>query len=213
MKQGSDYEFTTDWFSDHIKSNFSDVFKMIAPAKILEIGSFEGASACYLLETLGVSKPLELHCIDTWLGSAEYADKSFLDTSDVNMTAVENRFRKNTLIALEKSHPQSSLKVHKGKSSDMLAKLITETQCFDFIYVDASHQAADVLCDAVMAFQCLKVGGIIGFDDYLWFQNSGDNRNVLKSPKIAIDSFTNIYASKLEFLRSRSDQLYVQRIG
>ena len=36
---------------------------------------------------------------------------------------------------------------------------------FDFIYVDASHRAPDVLLDAVLAFQLLRIGGLIIFDD------------------------------------------------
>ena len=38
----------------------------------------------------------------------------------------------------------------------------------DFIYVDGSHQAHDVLCDAILSFKLLRVGGIVCFDDYLW---------------------------------------------
>jgi predicted O-methyltransferase YrrM len=212
MKEKAVYEFTTDWFNEQIKSNFIDVFQIITPSKVLEIGSFEGASTCYLLEQLAATAPLEVHCIDTWLGSVEYTDQSFDDTSNIDMSSVEERFRENTQFALQRTHPQSSLIVHKGRSCDMLAKLIAEKQVFDFVYIDGSHQAPDVLCDAVMAFQILKVGGIIGFDDYLWFERAGNGKDVLRSPKIAIDAFTNIYAGKLDFLRSRSDQVYVRRI-
>ena len=213
MSQSLDYEFTTDWFSDQVKSNFNDVFGMVTPTKVLEIGSFEGAAVCYMLEKFAVSDPLDVHCIDTWLGSAEYTDQSFDDTRDINMSAVEERIRANTDIALQRCHRQSSLMVHKGMSCDMLAKLIVEKHQFDFVYVDGSHQAPDVLSDAIMAFQVLKVGGIMGFDDYLWFEHLGDGKDILRSPKIAIDAFTNIYARKLDFLRGRSDQVYVRRVG
>jgi hypothetical protein len=39
----------------------------------------------------------------------------------------------------------------------------------------------------------LKQGGFLIFDDYLW----GDPRDALHRPKIAIDSFVNIYAEEL----------------
>lgn len=209
----SAYTFTTDWFNEQIKSNFSGAFDLIKPTKVLEIGSFEGAAACYMIDSLS-TKPesiLEIHCIDTWQGSAEYFDRSFEDTCHINMAAVESRFHENTQLALQRALCHVNMVVHKGQSSEMLARLIAEHHQFDFVYIDASHQAPDVLCDAVMAFQLLRVGGIIGFDDYLWFENSGCTRNVLRSPKIAIDAFTNIYAGKLNFLRSRSDQVYLQR--
>lgn len=40
---------------------------------------------------------------------------------------------------------------------------------FDFIYVDGLHLSQDVLYDALLSFDLLKVGGILIFDDYLWF--------------------------------------------
>lgn len=211
----SEYAFTNDWFSDQVKSNFSSVFELIKPTKILEIGSFEGASACYVIDSLAANSEstLEIHCVDTWQGSIEYVDRSFNDTRDINMLAVEDRFHQNTQRALQRALCQVSMVVHKGQSSEMLAKLIADHHKFDFIYIDGSHQASDVLCDAVMAFQLLSVGGIIGFDDYLWFEAAGNDRNILRAPKVAIDAFTNIYAAKLEFLRARSDQVYIRRIA
>jgi hypothetical protein len=65
---------------------------------------------------------------------------------------------------------------------------------FDFIYIDGSHIAKDVLTDACMAWPLLKSGGIIVFDDYMW----GDSRDILHRPKIAIDSFVNVFAEHLE---------------
>jgi hypothetical protein len=35
----------------------------------VEIGSYEGASACYLIEKLATSKEIELHYADTWEGA------------------------------------------------------------------------------------------------------------------------------------------------
>jgi hypothetical protein len=34
----------------------------------VEIGSYEGASACYLIEKPATSKEIELHYADTWEG-------------------------------------------------------------------------------------------------------------------------------------------------
>lgn len=209
----STFEFTKDWFNDQVKLNFDSVFKLIAPTNVLEIGSFEGAATCHIIDSLAAVHDLELHCIDTWQGSIEYAEESLPDTKQIDMTAVERRFHSNTKLALEKAIYKTSLFVHKGRSTAILAQLIQEQASFDFIYIDASHQAPDVLCDAVMAFQVLKVGGIIGFDDYLWFEPFDSGRNILRTPKIAIDAFTNIYSSKLDYLISRSDQVYVRRIA
>ena len=64
---------------------------------------------------------------------------------------------------------------------------------YDFIYIDASHTAPDVLTDACMAWPLLKKDGVMVFDDYLW----GDPKNILHRPKLAVDAFTNIFAEQL----------------
>ena len=44
--------------------------------------------------------------------------------------------------------------------------------------------ASDVLSDAILSFELLKINGIIGFDDYLW--KLPNSNNLLTNPKIAI---------------------------
>ncbi len=83
---------------------------------------------------------------------------------------------------------------------------------FDFIYVDGSHTAPDVLLDAVLAFKLVRVGGIIGFDDYSW-REPGPRYDVLRCPKIAIDAFTNIYSGKARTLFSYTSQVYVEKFS
>ena len=58
----------------------------------------------------------------------------------------------------------------KGNSDIYLSKLLLDNKInyFDFIYVDGSHQAPDVLFDAVMAFKLLRKNGIIAFDRTLF---------------------------------------------
>ena len=55
---------------------------------------------------------------------------------------------------------------------------------FNFIYIDGSHKCMDVYFDAMMAYELLKTGGIIAFDDYRF--NKGD---ILNSPYEAIEHF------------------------
>jgi predicted O-methyltransferase YrrM len=56
----------------------------------------------------------------------------------------------------------------RGLSADVLPELMVEGRRFDFIYIDGSHVAPDVLLDAAMSFALLKPGGILAFDDYDW---------------------------------------------
>jgi hypothetical protein len=64
---------------------------------------------------------------------------------------------------------------------------------FDFIYVDGSHQAPDVLADAFLSFRLLRENGVIAFDDYLWQEALPDGIDSIRCPKLAIDAFTNIH--------------------
>jgi len=64
---------------------------------------------------------------------------------------------------------------------------------FDFVYIDGSHIAKDVLTDTCIAWQLLKKDGIMVFDDYGW----GNPRDALHRPKLAIDAFTNIFAEEV----------------
>jgi len=88
-----------------------------------------------------------------------------------------------------------------------MAQLIHEDQLFDFIYIDGSHQAPDVITDACMAWQLLKTGGIILFDDYAWLDMPG----ILQRPKIAIDAFTTLFSDKLQVVLI-GYQLGIQKI-
>ena len=157
------------------------------PRRILEIGSFEGRSTVWIIENM--MRPYdELVCIDTWAGGEEH--------SKVNMGEVEARFDRNIA---EASKKVDHLKIEKIKdvSTWGLAKQMDWLEnplfMFDFIYIDGSHQAPDVLCDAVMAWRVLRDGGVMVFDDYMW----GDPRMPLHRPKIAIDAFMNIFAGEM----------------
>ncbi|GLC42910.1 hypothetical protein PLESTB_001813600 [Pleodorina starrii] len=80
---------------------------------------------------------------------------------------------------------------------------------FDLVYVDGSHMRADVLTDAVMAWQLLKVGGVLVFDDYLWDQYAD---NPVCHPAEAVDAFLRVFAHQLHVL-SRGYQIMLERVA
>ncbi|MBY0511961.1 MAG: class I SAM-dependent methyltransferase [Rhodospirillaceae bacterium] len=203
------YEFTNDWFAAHAKVVWDYIVPQVGISAALEVGSYEGASACYLIDTLAKDRPIELHCIDTWHGGIEHAD------SNTDMTAVERRFQDNTKRAIAAAAHPVNLTVHRGASDSMLAKLLVEGRrnSFDFIYIDGSHMADDVLCDAVLAFRLLKVGGTIAFDDYLWFETLPEGKDPLRCPKTAIDAFVNLHFRKLDVLPAPLMQLFATKLS
>lgn len=123
-------------------------------------------------------------------------------------------FNQNTSFAIANSSHSVNLTVHQCKSEDALCNLVAAgyKKHFDFIYIDGSHFASDVLLDAVLGFKLLRTGGLMIFDDYLWRRSSETDVNPLTLPKIAIDSFVNIYHEKVEVLTASNYQLYLQKV-
>ena len=85
------YNFSVDWFTSQIPiwSEIIDQSPWIR--RILEIGSFEGRSAVWLIDQIAAERPLEIHCVDTWEGSNEH--------QKIDMRAVEERFDHNINLA------------------------------------------------------------------------------------------------------------------
>ena len=191
-----DYIFTKDWFDQNTKQNWDKIIPVINPKKILEIGCYEGAASCYLIEKLSKNNSLEIHCVDTW--SEDYV----VGEED---RSTEKRFDHNLKLAINKAEKKPEYFKHKAESHLILCKMVSEgVSDFDLIYIDASHYAVDVLTDAVLSFRLLNVGGMIIFDDYLW---SGEE-SIVYYPKIAIDFFTNIFSKQLKLLPAPITQIY-----
>ena len=204
-ENGDAFTFSNDWFEVTARLVWDGVVPRIRPAAVLEIGSFEGASACYLINQCEAD--LELHCIDTWEGGAEHKRVG------LDMTAVEHRFRQNTSLAASRSAHLIKIFPHKGRSDDELAALITAgfREHFDMIYIDGSHFAHDVLSDAVLSFPLLKVGGHVFFDDYLWL-GIGGGLDPLNGPKPGVDAFLNIFHHKMRLIWSPNAQVVARKL-
>lgn len=198
----TEYQFTKDWFSwaPEVWDQLTPMLSGTAGHRqFLEIGSFEGRSSIWIAENMMVENDI-LRCIDTWEGGEEHGEE--------NMGEVEERFRHNLIVATEKL-PRRRIIQQKGTSVRELARwLTTDNQHFDFIYIDGSHIAKDVLTDACMAWPLLKLEGLMVFDDYMW----GNPRDALHRPKIAIDAFTNIFGETAEIVHV-GYQLVVRKKG
>jgi hypothetical protein len=216
----SKYQFTKDWFS-WAPQVWEQLIPLMPERKaFLEIGSFEGRSAVWIIENM-MDNGGWIDCVDTWGGGEEHSAK--------DMEGVEARFKHNIETAIgvtrvEERRPEGQLghisyygltnmgthvSVYKYKttSTHMLSTKLgfqmdmfppKHVPMYDFIYIDGSHTAPDVLSDACMAWPLLKDGGLMVFDDYGW----GPPRDILHRPKLAIDAFTNIYAEQLQLVHA-----------
>ena len=165
--------FEHDWFTVHIPvwDRLLAEFEGRA-ARLLELGSFEGLSACFLLWRL---PDAHLTCIESFDG--------YFATPEL-----EQRFEGNVAVV-----DASRVRKLPGKTRDMLPRLIEERAAFDFVYVDASHFALDVIVDAALSWQLLVPGGLIVFDDYAL-----DHGDPLLTPGVAIDAFLQLVESQSE---------------
>lgn len=188
----SDYKFTQDWFS-WAPPVWSQLVPLLpgtpGDRQFLEIGSFEGRSAVWIAENM-MQDGDHLDCIDTWEGGEEHTNGE--------LGGAEERFHHNVELIMDKFDRKRFILPWKTDSLTYLGAVIGEgiQRPRDFIYIDGSHVAKDVLTDACMAWPLLKQGGIMVFDDYMW----GEPRDILHRPKPAIDAFVNIFAEEVDMV-------------
>jgi len=115
------------------------------------------------------------------------------------MSEVEQHFDHNMRVV------QSAHKVIKIKATSRQALRNLSFESYDFVYIDGSHVASDVLEDAVLSFPLLKLNGLIIFDDYML-----DGDHDLSVSKTAIDAFLDIYRGQYELLR-RESQVIIRK--
>jgi predicted O-methyltransferase YrrM len=160
MRQGN---YTTNWTGKYLHywmEMFVQHNLRSRSLDVLEIGSWEGMTSAFILRQLPLA---HLTCVDTWEGAAEHKNLP-------QLSQVEIRFDNNTATF------RNRLNKYKGNSLAFYSNGPV-TPRFDLIYVDGSHRAGDVLADAILCFEMLRVGGILVFDDYLWrrYQNPREN--------------------------------------
>ncbi|GAB4213029.1 MAG: hypothetical protein OHK0012_08410 [Synechococcales cyanobacterium] len=180
---GMGFHFTTDWFSPNIPLWQQHLSPYVdRPVQALEIGSWEGRSAVWLLENILTHPDSVLTCVDTFQGSAEH---------DADLVgSLFERFQHNITLA----QTPAKVIVHSLAAQDFFQTI--PQQRYDVIYVDGSHFSWDVLTEAIHCWPRLNLEGTLIFDDYLW----EDIGLPYQQPKVAIDAFLQIFQDKLQVL-------------
>jgi predicted O-methyltransferase YrrM len=179
--------YTVSWFLNNVDLWEEKVVKNLPETpRILEIGVFEGMSTCWLASKYPNSI---LDSIDTFVGSMENGVVSGL----------YERFLKNV-------EPfKNRINIHIGESYQHVRKF--DKEYFDFIYVDGSHQAKDVLIDAIQSFYSLKHGGVMVFDDYEW--HAYPNPNLC--PQKGIDIFLDLFNDELNIIHKDYQLIIIKK--
>jgi predicted O-methyltransferase YrrM len=170
----NEHVFSSDWFSHNIPvwEQHLESLRGQPQIRFLEIGSYEGRSASWLLETILTDDTARLDCVDRF--REDYS----------------GRFDHNVAIA----GGASKVTKLQGYSQEILRGL--PLYSYDGAYIDGSHAAADVLEDMILTFRLLKQGGILILDDYEWFEHA----DPLREPQLGIDAFLNVFAGQYEVL-------------
>jgi hypothetical protein len=138
--------YTQDWFSYH-EEHWLRHFGQLAGrpgVQAVEVGSYEGRSACWIANHLLTGDGCRLVCVEPF-GQYEGQERNF--DHNVRLAGCANKVVKL-----------------RGRSHQVLPLLTEES--VDFVYVDGSHLILDVLQDAAMCWRLLRPRGILVFDDY-----------------------------------------------
>jgi predicted O-methyltransferase YrrM len=193
--------YTTNWFSTENYPEVLGKFKNKNNLKFLEIGSFEGMSANYFCDNFLTGKGCSITCIDPWIKYGESTVTKMDQWDNIINEDVYFRFLENT------DRNRSKIKIIKGLSQNILPQL---QQQYHFIFIDGDHSAKTVWNDAVMSFNILNLGGIIIFDDYLWYSNT----DLSKSPKSSIDRFLEEYKPYINYrIAGEYSQVIVEKVS
>lgn len=154
---------------------------------ILEIGSFEGLSACWFSDVFLTHPSSTLTCVDPF------------DVSDT-CTPVSNETYEMFVSNLANTTNKDKCIFHKTYSDDFFRD---NKNTYDIIYIDGSHVPEQITRDMENAFAVLRPGGIMWMDDYL-----GGHGFAIKR---TMDAFLAKYTGKYNVLYS-DYQLAIQKV-
>lgn len=181
-------EFSCDWTTEHTK-----VWKTVLAAwqtrdaRILEIGTWEGRTAVYLLAYLPRST---ITCIDTFRGTASLLELPEHAPWVRQIPHVEMRFDRNV------AEFGDRMEKIRDEAVRALDSLIAKGRLYDIAYVDASHRRDDVAADSIRAWTLLADDGLMIWDDYGWRPAYPP----AERPKDAIDAFLAAHAGSYDLL-------------
>jgi SAM-dependent methyltransferase len=153
------------WQSHH--PWFEQIIGQIRPRRILELGTWKGASAIHMAKIARRLDPqAQVLCVDTWLGSHR-------------VLWMRPDYRKE--LAMKNGFPQQYFQflanVALSGLQEAIFPLPMTSYCatdilklsgvvFDLIYIDAHHDEDEVIRDVRRCYDLLRVGGVMLGDDY-----------------------------------------------
>lgn len=189
------YRFTFDWVTPHAAAWENDLAHLKGKPGVrgLEIGCFEGQSACWFLDNVLTHPTSRLTCVDPFA----------IPMDSVLLRYFERYFDDNVAAS------GAADRVTKLVGSSQVVLRALSPSSFDFVYVDGSHRVGDVLQDAVLAWTLLRSGGTVIFDDYDLVDEVATGL-FARAPGRALDAFLTILGDSAKIER-RDWQLVVRK--
>lgn len=132
------------------KRKLFELASKIDSGYVVEIGSFVGASACFI--AAGINEQVKLICIDTWGNDAMSEGKR--DT--------KKEFDENTKVF------QSKIIKVQGYSTNVVDDVIAITPTIDLLFIDGDHSYEGCKADLDLYSPYLKSGSCVVFHDIGW---------------------------------------------
>lgn len=154
---------------------FRELIGQVQPRLIIEVGTWKGASAihmarcCFLLNLVDT----QIVCVDTWLGALEFwQDQGDAERyQSLRLTHGYPRVYEQFVANVVRAGHQNTI-IPFPQTSQIAARWFARKGVrADLIYLDASHDEADVLADMRAYWPLLRPGGVLFGDDRLVFQD------------------------------------------
>ena len=188
---GAKYRFGQDFVARAIPV-WTEIFATYRGKKnlrYLEVGVYEGRSFVWVLDNVLTDPSSEAWAVDLF-------HRPFYNTFLRNLLAGKHALK---------------TKIRRGDSRAILPTL--PVAYFDIIYIDGNHEGQYVLSDAVMAWQLLKDGGLLIFDDYRFDLRVGRPFPEHHLPGAAIDAFVSTYVEDIEIVHDGYQKALRKRLS
>lgn len=161
------------WFTH--AAEFSRIlarFKGVTNVHFLELGSWKGRSAIWLAENILTGAGSSITCVDTWDierwdDSNQIKDPFLAAKEAYEGDRLYEIFTDNIVGLRHKIRPM------RMRTREALEQLKGKGAAFDFIYIDADHEAGAVYNDFRGSLEILKPWGMIFLDDVNWHAPDG----------------------------------------
>lgn len=198
-------EFTQNWLSEVAAWEKHLAEFKGKPIQALELGSFEGRSACWLMDNILTHPDARLTCVDNYhyVSNNDAGAEEAREFNALHLNRARRLFLSNT-----KPYGRR-VRLVQSPTREYLCRAILQGRAFDLAYIDAAHVASMALLDLVLVWELIVRGGVVVMDDMRWPGQGqpADGRGparALASFQACRDDVVHIAQDNVAFIRKRA---------